>query len=191
MKETFKKVLKAAAIASLLTGGVIASTSSIFAGKANANPVGFGGNVDPSCAVVTNFTSTANAYTKTVYTGSGGVSKLEKSDQASFNCNVDKIDVTAEVDVIRPTAPTQATRLQGVHTTTLSSNTGNSGVFSVLPVSLNSGTFGVAGWNPSNTGDITITVKSTWNPTKILNITGQELLDGDYTADVVITLAPS
>lgn len=190
MKETFKKVLKAAAITSLLIGGVIASTSSIFAGKANAESTSFGANVDPSCSVTTDFTSTTNAYTKTVYTGSGGVSKLEKSDQASFNCNVDKIDVAAEVNVTRPTAPTQATRLQGVHTTTLSSNTSNPNVFSVFPVSLDSGYLGVSGWNPSNTGDITITVKSTWNPTKIQNITGQELLDGDYTANVVITVTP-
>ncbi len=187
MKETFKKVLKAAAIASLLTGGVIASTSSIFAGKANANPVGFGGNVDPSCAVTTNFTSITNAYTKTLYTGSGGVSKLEKSDQASFNCNLDQLDITADVTVTRPPAPTQATLLQGVHTTTLSSNTANTAIFSVLPASSNSLTFGAIGWNPSTAGDITITVKSTWKPTT----TGQELLDGNYTAVVVITLAPS
>ena len=189
MKETFKKVLKAAAIASLLTGGVIASTSSIFAGKANANPVGFGGNVDPSCAVTTNFTSTTNAYDKTVYAGSGGVSKLEKSDQASFNCNLDQLEITADVTVTRPTAPTQATLLQGVHTTTLSSNTANTAMFSVLPVSSNSGGFGAI-WNPNPGGDITITVKSTWKPTKSGSTTGQELLDGNYTAVVVITLAP-
>ena len=186
MKETFKKVLKAAAIASLLTGGVIASTSSIFAGKANANPVGFGGNVDPSCAVTTNFTSTTNAYTKTVYTGSGGVVKLEKTDQASFNCNSDTVTVLANVAVNRPPVPTQATLLQGVHTTRLSSNTANNPTFSVLQVSSDNGSFG-AEWNPNTAGDITITVKSTWNPAA----GGQELLDGDYGAVVDITLTPS
>jgi hypothetical protein len=63
-------------------------------------------------------------------------------------------------------------------------------MFSVLPVSSNSGGFGAI-WNPSTAGDITITVKSTWKPTKSGSTTGQELLDGNYTAVVVITLAPS
>jgi hypothetical protein len=108
MKETSKKVLKAAAIASLLTGSVIASTVSIFADKANAAPTtaesttGFTGTIDPSCTVSTSFVSTANAYSETNYNGSGGASKLEASDNAAFNCNSDTVNVTAAVTITQP-----------------------------------------------------------------------------------------
>ncbi|MBO1050119.1 MAG: hypothetical protein HEQ10_21545 [Dolichospermum sp. DEX182a] len=191
MKETSKKVLKAAAIASLLTGSVIASTVSIFADKANAatttaeSTTGFTGTIDPSCAVATPFTSsTSNAYTATGYAGSGtgGVSKLETSDTASFNCNSDTVNVSAVVTATPPTAPTNATSLAGVHTTTLSSDTANTNA-----TGTGSTTVAPTNWKTTTQGNIDITVKSTWNPTT----GGQELLDGNYTAVAVVTVTPN
>ncbi|MTJ14331.1 hypothetical protein FJR11_17450 [Anabaena sp. UHCC 0187] len=171
--------------------GVIASTGSIFAGKANATPTtanstaGFTGTVDPSCAVATAFTSaTANAYTKTAYAGSGagGTLQLSASDTAAFNCNSDTVGVSAVVTATPPTAPTNATLLAGVHTTTLSSDTANT-------AATGTGTTTVAptGWKTDTQGNIAITVQSTWDPTA----TGQELLDGTYTAVAVVTVTPN
>ena len=190
MKETSKKVLKAAAIASLLTGSVIASTVSIFADKANAAPTtaesttGFTGTIDPSCAVATGFTSSTNAYDKTAYSssGTGGVSMLEKTDQASFNCNSDTVNVSAVVTATPPTAPSNATSLAGVHTTTLSSDTANTNA-----TGTGSTTVATTNWKTTNQGNIGITVKSTWNPAT----DGQELLDGIYTAVAVVTVTPN
>ncbi|AFW96002.1 hypothetical protein FJR06_07615 [Dolichospermum sp. UHCC 0352] len=191
MKETSKKVLKAAAIASLLTGSVIASTGSIFADKANAvtpisasSTTGFTGTIDPSCAVSAGFnSSTSNAYAKTTYSssGAGGVLRLETSDTAQFNCNSDTVNVSAVVTATPPTAPVNATALAGVHTTTLSS-TGNTDA-----TGTGSTTVAPTNWKTNLQGNIGITVKSTWNPT----VDGQELLDGTYTAVAVVTVTPN
>ncbi|ALB42537.1 hypothetical protein AA650_20620 [Anabaena sp. WA102] len=191
MKETSKKVLKAAAIASLLTGSVIASTVSIFADKANAatttaeSTTGFTGTIDPSCAVATGFTSsTSNAYTATGYAGSGtgGVQKLETSDTASFNCNSDTVNVSAVVTATPPTAPSNATSLAGVHTTTLSSDPANANA-----TGTGSTTVAPTNWKTNAQGNIGITVRSTWNPAT----GGQELLDGTYTAVAIVTVTPN
>ena len=191
MKETSKKVLKAAAIASLLTGSVIASTGSIFADKANAaattasSTTGFTGTIDPSCAVSAGFnSSTSNAYAKTTYSssGDGGVSKLETSDTAQFNCNSDTVNVSAVVTATPPTAPSNATSLAGVHTTTLSSDTANADA-----TGTGSTTVAPTNWKTNLQGNIGITVKSTWNPAT----GGQELLDGTYTATAVVTVTPN
>ncbi|MBO1064463.1 MULTISPECIES: hypothetical protein [Nostocales] len=192
MKETSKKVLKAAAIASLLTGSVIASTGSIFADKANAvtpitasSTTGFTGTIDPSCAVATGFaSSTSNAYAKTTYSssGAGGVLRLETSDTAQFNCNSDTVNVSAAVTATPPTAPVNATSLAGVHTTTLSSDTANANA-----TGTGSTTVAPTNWKTNLQGNIGITVRSTWNPT----VDGQELLDGTYTAVAIVTVTPN
>ena len=192
MKETSKKVLKAAAIASLLTGSVIASTVSIFADKANAAPItaesttGFTGTIDPSCAVATGFTSSTNAYDKTAYSssGTGGVSKLEKTDQASFNCNSDTVNVSAAVTTNQPTNPTNATLLQGVHTTTLTNQNTTPTAQTANGIGA---TVAATSWRTDTQGNIGITVKSTWDPTT----GGQELLDGTYTANAIVTVTPN
>ena len=187
MKETSKKVLKAAAIASLLTGSVIASTGSIFADKANATPTtasstaGFTGTIDPSCTVSTGFASTPNAYIETNYVGSGGASKLETSDNAQFNCNSDTVNVSAAVTTTQPTNPTNATAIVGVHTTTLTNENATA-----QTANGTGATVTATSWRTDTQGNIEIELKSTWDPAS-----GQELLTGTYTANATLTVTPN
>lgn len=190
MKETSKKVLKAAAIASLLTGSVIASTGSIFADKANATPTtassttGFTGNIAPSCTVSTGFASTPNAYTETNYVGSGGASQLETSDEAEFNCNSDTVNVSAAVTTTQPTNPTNATAIVGVHTTTL---TNQNATPSIQTATGTGATVTGNSWRTDTQGNIGIELTSTWDPAA----SGQELLTGTYTANATLTVTPN
>ncbi len=189
MKETSKKVLKAAAIASLLTGSVIASTGSIFADKANASSTvnsstGFTANIAPSCTVSTAFASNSNTYAKTDYVSSGGTLKLEASDNAQFNCNSDTVNVSAAVTTTQPTNPTNATAIVGVHTTTL---TNQNATPTAQTANGTGATVTANSWRTDTQGNIGIELKSTWDPAT----NGQELLTGTYTANATLTVTPN
>ncbi len=171
---------------------VIASTGSIFAGKANASGVGgtayFSGDIAASCGVTVDFTSTSgtpNTYDKTSYASSGGTSKLDKSENTTINCNSDTVDVTATVIATPPTAPANATLLEGVHTATITG--GNDATNDTMngdgSTTLNS----ASPWKTDNQGNIVISVKSTWNPSS----GGQELFEGNYLANVALSVTPN
>lgn len=179
----------------LIASGFTIATSFMTVLSASALPVTansttyFTGTIDPSCAVATAFTGNAvgaaNAYTATPYTGSGtgGVSKLETSDTVAFNCNSDTVGVSALVVTTPPTAPVNATLLAGVHTALVTST-----IDATQTATLDGdGTATGTAWKTSNQGNISATVKSTWNPTA----TGEELLGGNYLANVAVTVTPN
>ncbi len=182
----------------LVASGLTVATSFMTAFSASASTTAnsttyFTGTVQPSCSVSANFTGNtsggANTYTKTDYgaSGAGGVSKLETSDNVSFNCNSDTVNVSAVVVTTPPPVPANATLLAGVHTALLTN-----GVDVGQTITQNGNGVGSdTGWKTDNQGNIGVTVKSTWNPTTVLGVPGQELLAGGYNANVQVTVTPN
>jgi hypothetical protein len=155
---------------------------------ANSTPY-FAGTVDPSCAVASNFfgnsTGNANTYTKTAFIGSGagGVSQLQASDTANFNCNSDTVGVSAVVTTTTPTAPVNATALAGAHTVVVTSLVDNT----QTATKTGNGTATGTAWKTTIQGNIGVSVQSTWAPQS----PGEELLDGTYLANVAVTVTPN
>jgi hypothetical protein len=177
----------------LVASGLTVATSFMAAFSASASTTAnsttyFTGTVDPSCAVSANFTGntsgTANTYTKTAFTssGAGGVLKLETSDTVQLNCNSDTVGVSAVVVTTTPTAPVNATALAGVHTV-LVTNTIDA---TQTATKTGDGTATGTAWKTTTIGNMGVTVKSTWNP-----VTGEELLDGTYLANIQVTVTPN
>jgi len=177
----------------LATSGIAVATSLMTALSASASTTAnssayFTGTIAPSCAIDADFTGkssgSANSYTPTPYTSSGGVSKLETSDTITFNCNSDAVTVTGTVTPTPPTAPQNATALVGVHTALITSTVDNTQ--NATKTGSGAPTFATP-WKTDAQGNIGITVKSTWNPQS----GGQELFTGTYTAQVDITVTPN
>jgi hypothetical protein len=180
----------------LVASGLTVATSFMTALSASAAPTtanstaGFTGTIDPSCAVDTAFTNNATTkltYTPTAYTGSGagGVSKLAANQSAVFNCNSNTVGVSTDVALTQPTAPTNATLLAGTHTTTIqnANKVADKANADGAGTALVTGT----GWITDTLGNISINVKSEWNP----QAGGEELLDGVYTAVATVTVTPN
>lgn len=168
----------------LIASGFTIATSFMTALSASATGSALSGSVTPSCQMVTGLTAT-DAYTPTAGSGnfSGGVTKLEKSDSASFNCNTDTVGVTAVVTTTTPTAPSNATALAGVHTVLLSNSNDNG---TTTATATGNATATGTAWITNSNGDITVNLVSTWNPTS-----GEELLAGSYSADIVVSVTPN
>lgn len=180
----------------LVASGLTIATSFMTALSASAAPTtanstaGFTGTIDPSCAVQTGFANNATsklAYTPSAYAGSGagGVLKLSANQSAVFNCNSDTVGVSTDVALTQPTAPANATLLAGTHTTTIA----NANLVTDTANANGAGTAKVTGtgWVTDTQGNISINVLSEWNP----QATGQELLDGVYTAVATVTVTPN
>ncbi len=188
LSTTLRRVLVASGIAVTASFMTVLSVS---AAPTTANSTaGFTGTIDPSCAVDTDFTNDAAnkmTYTATPYGGSGagGVSKLSANQNATFNCNSDTVNVSTDVTLTQPTTPTNATLLEGVHTTTIANN--NSGADTANANGGGPATVTGTNWVTDTQGNIIINVKSEWNP----QATGQELLDGTYTAVATVTVTPN
>lgn len=188
LSTTLRRVLVASGL-TIATSFITALSAS--AAKTTANSTaGFTGTIDPSCAVKVDFPNAASSklgYTKSAYAGSGAgsVLKLSANQNATFDCNSDTVNVSADVTLTQPTAPANATAIVGVHTTTISNaNTGATdtananGAGNALVTGSN--------WITDPNGNIVINVASEWNPT-----IGEELLDGTYTAVVKVTVTPN
>ena len=180
----------------LAASGIAVATSLMTALSASATPTtanseaGFTGTIAPSCAVATDFANNATsklAYTPTAYAGSGagGVLKLSANQSATFNCNSDTVGVSTDVALTQPTAPANATLLAGIHTTTIT----NANKAADTAYANGAGTAKVTGtgWVTDTNGNISINVKSEWNPQS----GGEELLNGTYTAVATVTVTPN
>lgn len=174
----------------LVASGLTVATSfmTVLSASAADSTAGFTGTIDPSCAVSLGFTNTgANklAYDEVPYAGSGagGIERLYSNQEASFNCNTESVVVTTDVTTTQVfPAGTPGDLLEGIHTTTVTSNN------DVQDSDFGYGDVVLTGndWETDNQGNITITVESEWDPSL-----GEELLAGTYTATAVVTVTPN
>lgn len=175
------KTKKLAAIA--LACGLISTGFAIFAEKVNAqsasSTANFGGTVPLACAVFTAFDNApaASSYTQTGTGAAGGKTLLRRTKTASFDCNSDRVSVSAAVTLTQP-IPTNATNIIGTHTLDISDLTNGD----LTIVQTGAGTFGPAIATTNPNGDIGIFVRSTWIST------GEDLLTGAYSASIVVNV---
>lgn len=156
----------------VLTLGVVLSSGTMFAGKADAAPAAsstasFSGTVLPSCTLQTPFTASDYNVSGTDGPSGGPTSISATSNAAVFDCNSNTLNITV-VNSATPPTPTNASNLVGVNAFTYTLNT-------------NAITLPNATAPADANGDAAITVTSTWTG-------GEDLLDGTYTASSIVTV---
>lgn len=157
----------------VLTLGVALSSGAMFAGKAGAAPAAtstatFTGTVAPSCTVTTPFAASTGYLIAGLIGPSGGPTEIEATSDAVFNCNSDTLSITAVGTPVPPTAPTNATSIEGTHAFTYELD---NALISLPQTAAASDT----------SGNASITVRSTWTG-------GEDLLSGTYGATSVVTV---
>jgi hypothetical protein len=164
----------------ILVCGLLASTTAIFtekayAGAADTSTAAFSGTVIPSCTTTTQFTTT-RTYTNGALGPSGGVKTLTRaSSTATFDCNSDTVTVGAIVSVTQPPTPSHATAIVGIHEARVTANPSGE---VLIGATGNLGTLTAA---TDENGDVTAQVSSRWTG-------GEDLLDGNYTASIVVSI---
>lgn len=164
----------------ILVCGLLASTTAIFTEKANAAPLAnstsaFNGTVIPSCTTTTPFTPT-RTYSNGVLGPSGGVKTLTRASSiAIFDCNSDTVTLGAIVSVTQPPAPGNATAIAGIHQATVTVDPGGETLAGAT------GNLGTRTAITDENGDVTAQVISLWTG-------GEDLLDGNYTASIVVSI---
>lgn len=156
----------------VLTLGLALSSGAMFAGKTYAAPndtatADFSGTVNPSCTVTTDFNNGTEYASTGTGTSLGDSGIAATSTVAVFDCNSDSLNIEVQETTGAPAAG-NATALVGQHAFTYTVNDNDAN----LPD---------ANYPSNENGDANIAVTSTW-------VGGEDLLAGDYSASVVVTV---